>query len=63
LLHFVVRFADGFGYYGVILTTTELMQMNDICYGMSLSVCLSVSLSLSVCLLIISFSPLVGQRG
>jgi len=30
----VVRWAEGFGYYGIILTTTELMQMNDPCYGL-----------------------------
>jgi len=25
--------AQGFGYYGVILTTTELLQMKDLCGG------------------------------
>ena len=47
---FLVRFADGLVYYGVILTTTELMQLNDVCFGLCvcLSVCLSVRCSSTI---------------
>jgi len=30
----LVRLADGFIYYGVILLTTQLLQLNDVCYGL-----------------------------
>lgn len=33
ILLWLIWFADGLVYYGVILTTTELMQLNDVCFG------------------------------
>jgi len=40
----LLRLTNAFAYYGIVLVTTELFQVDDVCSGTS--VCLSVCLSI-----------------